>query len=66
LRGLKTTGIIFPEEFQNIFDEIPALKTAFNASTPERQSIRHSLFSAPKQSEIWESRVEQFMQQIPK
>jgi uncharacterized protein YdeI (YjbR/CyaY-like superfamily) len=33
----KTTEFIVPEEFQNKLDEIPALKTAFDALTPGRQ-----------------------------
>ncbi len=33
----KNTEFIIPEEFQNKFDEIPALKTAFEALTPGRQ-----------------------------
>ena len=32
----KNTEFIIPEEFQNKFDEIPALKTAFEALTPGR------------------------------
>ena len=33
----KNTEFKIPEEFQNKFDEIPALKTAFEALTPGRQ-----------------------------
>ncbi|MDP4171937.1 MAG: YdeI family protein, partial [Bacillota bacterium] len=33
----KTTEFVIPEELQNKFDEIPALKTAFDALTPGRQ-----------------------------
>jgi uncharacterized protein YdeI (YjbR/CyaY-like superfamily) len=60
----KNTELIFPEEFQNKLDEIPALKTAFDALTPGRQRAYHLYFSAPKQSKTRESRVEKCMQQI--
>jgi uncharacterized protein YdeI (YjbR/CyaY-like superfamily) len=53
-----------PEELQNKLDEIPALKTAFNALTPGRQRGYILYFSAPKQSKTRESRVEKCMQQI--
>jgi len=54
----KTTEFIIPEEFQNKLDEIPALKTAFDALTPGRQRAYILYFSAPKQSKTRESRVE--------
>ena len=60
----KTTEFIIPEEFQNKLDEIPALKTAFEALTPGRQRAYNLYFSAPKQSKTRESRVEKCMQQI--
>jgi uncharacterized protein YdeI (YjbR/CyaY-like superfamily) len=60
----KTTEFIIPEEFQNKLDEIPALKTAFNALTPGRQRAYIHYFSAPKQSKTRESRVEKYLQQI--
>ena len=53
-----------PEEFQNKLDEIPALKTAFNALTPGRQRAYILYFSAAKQSKTRESRVEKCMRQI--
>jgi uncharacterized protein YdeI (YjbR/CyaY-like superfamily) len=53
-----------PEEFQNKLDEIPALKTAFDALTPGRQRGYILYFSAAKQSKTRESRVEKCMQQI--
>jgi uncharacterized protein YdeI (YjbR/CyaY-like superfamily) len=53
-----------PEEFQTKLDEIPALKTAFDALTPGRQRAYILYFSAPKQSKTRESRVEKCMQQI--
>jgi uncharacterized protein YdeI (YjbR/CyaY-like superfamily) len=60
----KNTELIFPEEFQNRFDENPALKTAFDALTPGRQRAYNLYFSAPKQSKTRESRIEKCIQQI--
>src|SRR4030042_4717189 len=60
----KTTEFIIPEEFQNKLNEIPALKTAFDALTPGRQRAYNLYFSEPKQSKTRESRVEKCMQQI--
>ena len=60
----KNTELIFPEEFQNKLDKIPALKAAFYALTPGRQRAYILYFSAPKQSKTRESRVEKCMQQI--
>jgi len=60
----KTTEFIIPEEFQDKLDEIPALKTAFDALTPGRQRAYVLYFSAPKQSKTREARVGKFMQQI--
>ena len=60
----KTTEFKITEEFQNKLDEVPALKTAFDALTPGRQRAYILYFSAPKQSKTRESRVEKCMQQI--
>ncbi|WII35016.1 YdeI/OmpD-associated family protein [Paenibacillus thiaminolyticus] len=60
----KNTEFIIPEEFQNKLDEIPALKTAFEALTPGRQRAYILYFSEPKQAKTRESRVEKYMQQI--
>jgi uncharacterized protein YdeI (YjbR/CyaY-like superfamily) len=60
----KTAEFIIPEEFQNKLDEIPALKTAFEALTPGRQRAYILYFSAPKQSKTRESRVEKCMDLI--
>ena len=62
----KTTEFIIPEEFQNKLDEIPALKTAFDALTPGRQRAYILYFSAPKQSKTRESRVEKCKELILK
>jgi uncharacterized protein YdeI (YjbR/CyaY-like superfamily) len=60
----KTTEFIIPEELHNKFDEIPALKTAFEALTQGRQRAYILYFSSPKQSKTRESRVEKYMPQI--
>jgi uncharacterized protein YdeI (YjbR/CyaY-like superfamily) len=60
----KRAELITPEELQNKFDEIPALKTAFSALTPGRQRAYVLYFSAAKQSKTRASRVEKCMQQI--
>ena len=60
----KTSEFTIPEEFQERLDEIPALKTAFDALTPGRQRAYILHFSAPKQSKTRESRVEKCIQQI--
>ena len=59
-----TSDFKVPEEFQNKLDEIPALKSAFDALTPGRQRAYLFYFSQPKQSKTRESRVEKCMQQI--
>ena len=55
-----------PEELQNKLDEIPALKTAFDALTPGRQRGYILYFSGAKQSKTRELRIEKCMQQILK
>jgi uncharacterized protein YdeI (YjbR/CyaY-like superfamily) len=61
---IKTTELLFPVEFQTKLNEMPTLKTAFEALTPGRQRAYNLYFSAPKQSKTRESRVEKFIQQI--
>ncbi|KXZ20925.1 hypothetical protein AXI59_13320 [Bacillus nakamurai] len=60
----KETEFTIPEELQNKFDEIPALKTAFEALTPGRQRAYILYFSKAKQSKTRESRVEKYVQHI--
>ena len=62
----KTSEFALPEEFQKKLDEIPALKTAFEALTPGRQRAYLLYFSTPKQSKTREARVDKCMQQILK
>lgn len=66
--GLKVTLIKkkelpIPEEFQKKLDEIPVLKTAFDALTLGRQRAYIYYFSEPKQSKTRELRVDK---NIPK
>jgi len=60
----KTIEFTIPEEFQNKLDQIPALKTAFEALTPGRQRAYILHFSAPKQSKTRASRIEKCIEQI--
>ncbi|HLL41687.1 MAG TPA: YdeI family protein [Segetibacter sp.] len=60
----KTSEFTIAEEFQKKLDQLPALKTAFDALTPGRQRAYMLHFSAPKQSKTRESRVEKSMQMI--
>lgn len=60
----KSEDFAVPEEFQAKLDEIPALKTAFEALTPGRQRAYLLHFSAPKQSKTRESRIEKSMPHI--
>src|SRR5262249_49400684 len=53
-----------PEELQAKLDEIPALKTAFNALTPGRQRGDILYCSGAKQSTTRAARVEKCMPQI--
>lgn len=60
----KAAELAIPEEFQRKLDEIPALKSAFEALTLGRQRAYILHFSAPKQSKTRGSRVEKCVQQI--
>ncbi|HEU4790531.1 MAG TPA: DUF1801 domain-containing protein [Flavobacterium sp.] len=60
----KTEEFILAEEFQKKLDEVPDLKTSFEALTPGRQRAYMLHFSAPKQSKTRESRVEKSIPQI--
>ncbi|WP_419699249.1 YdeI/OmpD-associated family protein [Mucilaginibacter sp. NFX135] len=60
----KTDKFPIPEEFQAKLNQIPALKTAFEALTPGRQRAYIFHFSKPKQSKTREARVEKYMLQI--
>ena len=60
----KSTEFAAPEELRLKFDEVPALKTAFEALTPGRQRAYLLYFSQPKQAKTRESRIEKYTQQI--
>jgi uncharacterized protein YdeI (YjbR/CyaY-like superfamily) len=57
----KTAEFPMPEEFQQKLDEMPMLKTAFEALTPGRQRGYLLHFSHPKQSKTREARIEKCM-----
>lgn len=61
---MKPTAFAMPEEFQAKLDASPALKTAFEALTPERQRAYLLHFAAPKQSKTRTARVKKCMPQI--
>jgi uncharacterized protein YdeI (YjbR/CyaY-like superfamily) len=60
----KQTEQKIPEEFQYKLNELPALKTAFEALTPGRQRAYNLYFAAPKQAKTRASRIEKCIDQI--
>jgi len=64
VKRIKSTDLVFPEEFQQKLDSSPALKKAFAALTPGRQRVYNMYFSAAKQSTTRQSRVEKWIPQI--
>ena len=60
----KHSEYIIPDELQKKLDQVPALKSAFEALTPGRQRAYMFHIAAPRQSKTRESRVEKCMQQI--
>jgi len=60
----KTTEFNIPEEFQIVLEDLPELKTAFEALTQGRQRGYLLYFSSPKQSKTREARIEKCIQQI--
>ncbi|REK71197.1 YdeI/OmpD-associated family protein [Paenibacillus paeoniae] len=60
----KNTEYAIPEELQSKFDEMPDLKTAFEALTPGRQRAYLLHFTDPKQSKTRVSRIEKYTQHI--
>jgi len=53
-----------PDELRGKFEEMPALKTAFEALTPGRQRAYLLYFSSPKQAKTRAERVEKSMPRI--
>jgi uncharacterized protein YdeI (YjbR/CyaY-like superfamily) len=64
VKVIKPEELIIPEELQHKFDEIPALKTAFESLTPGRQRAYILYFSTAKQSKTRESRIEKYTENI--
>ncbi len=62
----KTTAYNIPDEFQKRLNKNKSLKTAFNALTPGRQRAYLLYFSAAKQSQTRESRIEKYIPLILK
>lgn len=62
----KTTEFNIPNEFKQVLNEIPELKTAFDALTPGRQRAYLLHFSSPKQYKTRESRIAICIPQILK
>jgi uncharacterized protein YdeI (YjbR/CyaY-like superfamily) len=60
----KTADFAVADEFQTKLDEMPALKTAFEALTPGRQKGYHLYFTAAKQAKTREARVEKYIPHI--
>ena len=60
----KTEEYTIPEELQQKFDEVPSLKTAFEALTPGRQRAYILYFSQAKQSKTRVNRIEKYFDQI--
>ncbi|MDF2902471.1 MAG: hypothetical protein K0S25_109 [Bacillus sp. (in: firmicutes)] len=60
----KRAEVGIPEELQSKFDEVPALKTAFEALTPRRRKAYILYFSNAKRSATCMSRIEKSMERI--
>ena len=60
----KTSQFKMPDEFRQLLDNTPELKTAFHGLTPGRQRGYLLYFSAPKQGKTREARIEKYLQQI--
>jgi len=60
----QTEAFAMPAEFERKLQEMPALKTAFEALTPGRQRAYLLHFASPKQSKTRASRIEKCMPQI--
>ena len=60
----KNTELVYPEEFQNKLDEIPALREAFEALTPGRRRGYHLYFTAAKRPRTRAVRVQKNLDRI--
>ena len=60
----KAAEFSMPEEFIDKLEEVPGLQDAYDALTPGRQRAYLLYFSAPKQANTRESRIEKCVPQI--
>ena len=60
----KTAAFKMPDEFRKSLNDMPALKTAFEALTPGRQRGYLLYFSAAKQAKTRQARIEKYLQPI--
>jgi uncharacterized protein YdeI (YjbR/CyaY-like superfamily) len=60
----KTTEYKMPAEFQAVLDDMPDLKSAFEALTPGRQRGYLLYFGAAKQAKTRENRIEKYIPHI--
>ncbi len=60
----KTSEYNLPEEFQQKLEQMPELRTAFEALTPGRQRAYIFYFSQAKQSKTRETRIENYIPKI--
>jgi uncharacterized protein YdeI (YjbR/CyaY-like superfamily) len=60
----KSAEFKMPEEFENVLNDMPELKTAFNNLTPGRQRGYLLHFSSPKQVKTREARINKCVQRI--
>ncbi|WP_442970801.1 YdeI/OmpD-associated family protein [Rossellomorea sp. LJF3] len=60
----KTEEYFVPDELEHKFEEMPELKTAFEALTPGRQRAYILYISKAKQAKTRESRVDKYVQHI--
>lgn len=60
----QTTEYAVPEELQIKFEELPALKEAFESLTPGRQRAYLLYFSRAKQSKTRKNRIEKYIPKI--
>lgn len=60
----KTPEFNMPEEFKNVLQDMPDLKTAFEALTPGRQRGYLLHFSGAKRTETRIARIEKYLQKI--
>lgn len=60
----KTPAFPVPDEFKQMLEQMPALKTAFEALTPGRQRGYLLYFAAAKQTKTRQARIEKYLPHI--